>query len=230
MVVITLNLDIIINSVEMRCYTYDWLRQIYLAEPSMEMIQELIRMAKNYDDLEESSIETDLIIFLRGLTGEDLKHLNVELKAEFARLFLGPNKLLAPPFESVYLSPRKRMMGEETMEVREMYKEMEIEVSAFGSMPDDHIGLELEFMYYLCFKTIGLIRDKESIVGIIKLVEMQQKFISEHLIKWIPLFCKDIKDNTNLLFFKEMADFTERFIFEEKEIIEHTLNSFKDYK
>lgn len=228
MVVINLNLDMVLNSMEIRFDTYDWLRKIYISEPSMEVIQELIKMARDYNDIEEASIETDLILFLKGLTHEDVKHINVELKAEFARLFLGPKKLLAPPFESVYLSPRKRMMGEETMEVRQMYKEMGMEVSEFGSIPDDHIGLELEFMYYLCFKVIDLINNNGDIADIIKIAEMQKKFISEHLTKWIPLFCKDIKDNSKLLFFKEMASFTERFINEEQNTIEKTLVIIKE--
>lgn len=228
MVVITLNLEMVLNSMEIRFNTYDWLRKIYISEPSMEVIQELIKMAKDYNGIEESSIESEWVYFLKALTDEDLKHINVELKAEFARLFLGPKKLLAPPFESVYLSPRKRMMGEETMEVRQMYKEMGMEVSELGSIPDDHIGLELEFMYYLCFKTIDLINNNGDIEDIIKTVEMQRNFILEHLVKWIPQFCKDIRDNSNLLFFIEIANFTEKFINEEKDTIKKILEIIKE--
>lgn len=225
--VITLNLKNIVNSIATRYYTYDWLRHMFLKEPSMEIIEELIKMAKNYEYIEETSIETDLIIYFKSLKDKDLEYLNTELKAEFARLFLGQNKLLAPPFESVYRSPRKRLLGEETMEVRKLYKEMGMEVLDFGSLPDDHIGLELEYMYYLSFKVLDLIEDEGEIKDIINLLEKQQKFIKEHLTMWVPEFCKDIKENTNLLFFKEIAKFTEKFIFEEKDIINITLESLK---
>lgn len=227
MVVVNLNLDIIKISMETRFYTYDWLRKMYISEPPLELIQELINMAKSYNDLDDSIIEKDFIIFLKDLTKDDQKNINHELKSEFARLFLGPKRLLAPPFESVYLSPRKRMMGEETMEVRQIYNKMGMEVLAFGSLPDDHIGFELEFMYYLCFRVIESINNKDSIPEITKFVETQELFIRDHLIKWVPEFCKDIIMNTNLEFFKELARFTEKFILQEEDTVSNTLDILK---
>lgn len=225
--VIVLKFSIIISSLEYRVSTYHWLRQMYLSEPSMEIIEDLVRMAKEYDENDKISIETDLIMFLRSLKNEDLRELNSDLKAEFARLFLGPNRLLAPPFESVYLSPRRRMMGDETMNVREKYKKMGMEILENENIPDDHIGLELEFMYYLCYKALEYCKDNANSKYIIENIKMQNQFISEHLIKWVPSFCKDIKENTNLLFFEEIANFTELFINEEKNTIEDTIKILK---
>lgn len=225
-----LDFNVIIDSLEYRVHTYHWLRQMYISEPPMEIIQELRMMAREYDEDDEITIETDLIRFLKNLKDEDLRELEVELKAEFARLFLGPNKLLAPPFESVYLSPRRRLMGEETIKVREKYREMEMKTLEKGNIPDDHIGLELEFMYYLCYKALDSFKGEVDTKYIRKNIEMQNKFISQHLIKWVPLFCKDIRENTNLLFFKEIANFTEKFIIEEKDTIAETVKVFKSIK
>lgn len=225
--VIILDFNVIIDSLEYRVHTYDWLRQMYLSESPIEIIEDLIIMAKKYDQKDEITIETDLINFLRNLKDEDLKELNTELKSEFARLFLGPNRLLAPPFESVYLSPRRRLMGDETIKVRQKYNQMGMQILEKGNIPDDHIGLELEFMYYLCYEALESFKEGANSEYIVKNIEMQNEFISQHLIQWVPLFCKDIRKNTKLSFFKEIANFTERFIIEEKDTIDYTVEVLK---
>ncbi len=47
-------------------------------------------------------------------------------------------------------------MTEETIDVRKRYLEAGMAVKELYSIPDDHIGIELEFIYYLTQRIIEL--------------------------------------------------------------------------
>lgn len=55
----------------------------------------------------------------------------------------------APPYESCYRSPERVLPQASALEVREQYRNAGLAVKRLNREPDDHIGLELEFMYYL---------------------------------------------------------------------------------
>jgi len=62
----------------------------------------------------------------------------------FNRLFVGPGPVAVPPYASVYLEPERRLMGEATLFAREAYAALGLASPWQGSLPDDHIGLELD--------------------------------------------------------------------------------------
>ena len=62
----------------------------------------------------------------------------------FNRLFVGPGPVAAPPYASVYLEPERRLMGEAALFAREAYAALGLVSPWQGSLPDDHIGLELD--------------------------------------------------------------------------------------
>ena len=43
------------------------------------------------------------------------------LRIDYSRLFIGPYRLLAPPYGSVYLENTRRIMGNSTLDVRDKY-------------------------------------------------------------------------------------------------------------
>ncbi len=81
------------------------------------------------------------------------------LRVEFARLFIGPFTLPAPPYGSVYLEPAGRVMGDTTLEVITWYRHEGLTIDEdFKELPD-HIVAELEFVCYLLLKKIQAYRN-----------------------------------------------------------------------
>jgi TorA maturation chaperone TorD len=45
-----------------------------------------------------------------------------------------------------------------------------------------------------------------------RFLDVQKKFIEEHLIRWIPYFCEKVIKETELPFYRTFAELTRRFI------------------
>ena len=136
-----------------------------------------------------------------------LKYSNEDLSVEYAKLFVGPYELKAPPYGSVYLDNAKVVMGDSTMQVIKMYEEEGLRRdSNFRELPD-HISVELEFMYFLIYREIEALK-KADIAAAAGYTEKQMEFMSKILMKWVPLFCEKIKEGTENNFYTALADCT----------------------
>lgn len=134
-----------------------------------------------------------------------------ELLVDYAKLFVGPDELLAHPYGSVYLDGPKILMGDSTMDVIATYRDADFAISAEFKEVPDHIAVELEFLYLLCYN--------ESLAEIEQRCEdrdhwcsRRQQFIENHLGRWVERFCSKLRDNTEHDYYRNLADLTEAFV------------------
>ncbi|MCB0044682.1 MAG: molecular chaperone TorD family protein [Caldilineaceae bacterium] len=129
------------------------------------------------------------------------------LQHDFARLFVGPDRLAAPPWESVYLSQDGLLFEAQTLAVRDFYRRFDLRAPNFKHEPDDHIGLELAFMAHL--NTLGLAAVGENnSLALENSLDAQRDFLEEHLLRWAPQFCQDVIAQANTPFFRGTAHLT----------------------
>lgn len=105
------------------------------------------------------------------------------LKQDYARLFVGPDKLLATPWESVYRSTEGIIFEKETLQVRAFYREFNMPIPNFGSEPDDHIGLEFRFVAHLCAIGLNAIQ-ADDIATLDAALDGLRRFFDEHISQW----------------------------------------------
>lgn len=134
----------------------------------------------------------------------------VELAVEHAALFLGPNTLKAPPYGSVYLEEGRRLMGDTTMAVQDLYREFGLEIT-FHDAPD-HIIFELEFMGYLCGRAAELANSASSAGELADLLGRQRDFLVRFLASWVPPFCRSMRTDPASPFYQGLANTLELFI------------------
>lgn len=140
-----------------------------------------------------------------------LKYSEDDLLVAYAKLFVGPNELLAPPYGSVYLDGEKTVMGDSTMETIKMYEEQGLSMDGeFRNLPD-HITVELEFMYYLIFKEIEAL-EKSEWDRSLDFIKKQELFLDQFLNRWVKPFCDKIKRGTSNEFYTSLADCVSVFI------------------
>jgi len=175
-------------------------KEIYLEEKVFKTLTSLL-----------NTLCPDAAIFSAAMEETIQKYSNEDLAVEYARLFVGPFELKAPPYGSVYLDGGRRVMGDSTIEVVRIYEKAGIVMDKdFKELPD-HIAVELEFMYYLIYKEMEALekleKDKALALG-----ETRILFFNRFLSQWVPSFCKKMKESTSNLFYIALADCLSTFV------------------
>lgn len=78
-----------------------------------------------------------------------IDELTQQARSDYMRLLVGAGKESAPPWGSVYLDKDRLLFSENTLHVRQFYERYEVMAKSKYHEPDDHIGLELEFLAHL---------------------------------------------------------------------------------
>ena len=134
-----------------------------------------------------------------------------QLKIDYARLFVGPFKLLAPPYGSVYLDGGRRVMGDSTLDAQKRYREVGLDISGEIERVPDHIAIELEFMYYLVFKEIEALGNSD-VENAVDCLEKQQGFLEDHLGVWAPKLADAMEENAETEFYRDLGRATRVFV------------------
>ncbi len=147
-----------------------------------------------------------------------------EMAVEYTRLFLGPGKHISP-HESVHHqrdgAEQGQLWGQSTVEVKRFIESSGLDYrSEYRGLPD-HISVELEFMQQVTLREEQAWREEDK-DGALYCLKIEKKFIEEHLIRWIPIFCEKVIREAELPFYREMAALTRNFMeFEKGEIIRY---------
>lgn len=141
------------------------------------------------------------------------------LRIDYSKLFVGPYKLLAPPYGSVYLENTTRVMGDSTLDVKNRYGKEGLQVDLKEA--PDHIAIELEFMYYLISKEIeaALMSDAVSTAAYL---EKQKDFLETHLGIWVSDLASNIAANAETVFYRNLAKLTDSFVKEDLMVLSRT--------
>lgn len=176
-------------------------------EPSQEILgmfcgDEFSQVSSLFVDDDQSKLGlalSDLIVVLKeGMPPID------QLESAYQRLFVGPGKLEAAPWESVYMDKDNALFQPGTLEVRKSYVAQGFIPEKYPHVADDHLGLELDFMTLLAEKAQGALEagDVGELDG---LLDASIKFLDEHLLLWIPSFCETLAESKRGTFYKELA-------------------------
>lgn len=146
------------------------------------------------------------------------------LEVDFARLFVGPFNLLAPPYGSVYLEGERQVMGASTADVQMRYRAAGLDVDAGFKDAPDHVAVELEFMHFLIFKTLEATSQGDT-DQFLSYLRDQQSFLEIHLGAWVHDFANKVIENSTTSFYRNLARATETFIIEDYHILTSVLTA-----
>ena len=144
-----------------------------------------------------------------------------ELRVDYARLFVGPFEVLAPPYGSVYLEDEDRVMTQSTEDVMEEYLREGLDVDM--KEPADHVAAELEFLYVLVARELEAVSDGDFERAATAL-RKQKRFLDYHLGAWIEEFTDAVETNAKTEFYRDLAQQTRTFVTEETESVSERVN------
>ncbi|QJC22186.1 TorD/DmsD family molecular chaperone [Arcanobacterium buesumense] len=82
-----------------------------------------------------------------------------------------------PPYESVHCGQDRLVFDRQTLEVRQEYAKLALQAPKYNTEPDDHIGLELDFLGRCCIAALD---------GHDMAQELAVSFTKEHIVTWMP--------------------------------------------
>jgi TorA maturation chaperone TorD len=118
---------------------------------------------------------------------------------EYERLFVGPGQVPCPPYESfwredVSVDIRRTLMGPCTAELKQIYSDLALQMSAQSVELPDHIAIELEAMAYaLSFEETA---------------PVARRIFEEHLARWLPRLCRAVAHEAAEAFYRDLAVLT----------------------
>ena len=210
--------DDIITSGADRVGFYSFLAGVYLWEPTSEQIESMA--AANFPVGEDA--------FGRGyaLIADYLRHRDTgtrqEIAVDYAHTFLGAgnyDKLMAPPYESVYTSEEHLLMQDARDGALSFYRSEDLDLPAENTTPEDHIGFEMQFMAKLVDRSCDALKANDD-AEFARLVRVQREFYVQHLANWLPVFIADIERHCKTDYYRGIAQLTRAFLAEEKEQLE----------
>ncbi|AXH08585.1 hypothetical protein CP960_09100 [Malaciobacter halophilus] len=141
-----------------------------------------------------------------------------EARWDYNRLFVGPEKPLAMPFESSYRLNENLLMGKFTYQVRDYYSQVGIEVQNLNHFPDDFIGFEFQYLYYLSLLIIESYKI-DNIEEVNKFLKIRKEFFNNHPKAWINNFSEDIIINSKQTILKEFGIFIKEIMKKEENFL-----------
>ncbi len=211
---------------EIRRNFYDFLYRLYVETPQRELAEDLVNERFHFHELASLEINADLSDgfrlfneFMEQSKGKEVDALHNELVQEYTLLFLGPFKLPVQPYEAWWVSGK--IMGEPLVKVKQDYRKAGIAKSKEYKEPDDHIGLELRFMHYLCEEELSA----ETRERLKECLTLQREFFDDHILKWVPTYCDALYTYERSAFFKGIAKLTKGFIMLDDAVIDDLLET-----
>ncbi|CDX00165.1 Cytoplasmic chaperone TorD [Desulfitobacterium hafniense] len=195
---------------EIRQFMYSFLSAVFLYPPQAEQVTMILQrqLFKEFpldiaDEQYQEALD-NLVRWTNENCASDLVNVTSSLNKDYAALFIGPSHLAAPPWESVYRTEEKLTFGEPTLEVREWYQRCGLEFVHKNSEPDDHFGLELEFMSKLIAHELRA-REEDDVLKADGLACEQLAFLGEHLLRWAKEFTQDVQASAQTLYYQGLA-------------------------
>lgn len=174
---------------------YEWFAGFFLEEPDLTVAENLLA-GRLYDVSLDgiAALDTTLLAlesYGATLEDRDVGQVHLDLRGEYARLFVGPRTRTAHPYASVYLDThdvggevvRGLLMGESVAFMRRLYRESGVAPENPRNYPDDHVGLELAFAAWL-------LRDHERSGSPDS--AHRYEVLLDHMQRWVPQFGLDL--------------------------------------
>lgn len=132
------------------------------------------------------------------------------LREEYARIFIGPERLPVAPYESVFLTGKRVLFQPSVLEVRRSYREAGFLPARLHSVPDDFIGLEMDFMAKLADAAFRAWQQGDE-SACERRLEQSKRFLEDHLNHWVGDFAQQVGSKHGACFYEAVLRMAARY-------------------
>lgn len=208
--------EVLMTFLQGRKYVFSLFHTVLGTEPTKEMMnavssEESLQTITLFES-EDSDAAKELgrvLASCRELDDECLSR----MRDEYTRLFIGPEDLIAAPWESVYTTKERALFQESTLAVRNWYKKYHYLPAGYPRIPDDHISLMMHFLELTTGKAITLL-EEERLEECKNMLEGQKIFEKNHLLNWVGTYAEEMQRSA-------MKEFYPRFVHAAAEFLKY---------
>ena len=201
---------------EARSAVYGFFSQAFIRGPSQQFLGALVsdEGMKNLREIFPDAAYQQELARVR-LDGREGRVTQEEAVLDFEALFRIPGPHYLSPYESVYRSQgaggRGSLCGPETTAVEQVYLRHGLEPSeGFSELPD-HVGVELEFMAFLCSKAVDALRTGDR-AAVQEYHHQQYCFFTEHVEAWGRLLAERLASQAQTSLYRFLGNFLDLFL------------------
>ena len=147
-----------------------------------------------------------------------------QLIHECMRLFIGPEKLVAPPWESVYRSKEGLLFQESTLTIREIFRKEGYLPEGYPRVPDDSLALELDFMSRMAARSLAALQSDQA-DELKRTLAVQESFIRVHLLFFVPKLLERMEESSLRLFYPQMTKILIAFMQLDLELVQDMMKA-----
>jgi len=129
------------------------------------------------------------------------------IRADHAGLYGTLAVARVAPYESVHRGQERLVFDEHTLQVRDAYRTLSLQAPKLNREPDDHIGLELEFVAQSCLRALDAL-DQGSPADAERYVRLGADFYRDHLGQWAPEMLGRVVGEAHTAFMTGLAHLT----------------------
>lgn len=168
-----------------RSFMYALVARMFVEEPDKAFAEVLASDHARAEAGLVDAVETDSIVaLLDEMAGLLACHNGVsDAAGEYVRVFVGPGTLRANPWETVQLTGTRALFQAGVLELRDAYREAGFEPVRVREVPDDFIGIELDFLAKLAARAQAKFVSGDATW--LDDLGCSRKFLEEHLLKWV---------------------------------------------
>ena len=207
-----------------RAEVYRFFATLFLNQPDQDLLNGILS-DQGASALEALFPHEPTVVQFRELVRDygNGKNTSEEFLLDYEAMFRVPGDAYVHPYESVYRQEnsdggggKKAMVyGVWAQEVAKLYEAEGLEPrEGFTELPD-HLGVELEFMGYLCQRAAEAVASgdhkKAEIFG-----SKQREFLQNHLLSWSDKCLMKMKEKASTSLYRHLANLLESFLAEER--------------
>ena len=219
--------EVVLTLMAGRAYVFSLLHKMLGAEPTKTLMDavssEESMQAVALFESEDSDAAKKLGNVLLACRGMDEERLD-RVREEYTRLFIGPDKLIAAPWESVYTTKERALFQESTLDVRGWFRRFGYVAGGYPNYPDDHISLMMDFL-----ARTSQMADEQLALGEVKacaaILGDQAEFERVHMLNWLYNYAKDMQLSASNFFYPQLAVAIAEFIAYDQQVIEEIVEA-----
>lgn len=145
-------------------------------------------------------------------------------REDYTRIFVGPNTLLASPWETMHTTGKRVLFHRDVLSVRDAYRQAGFLPERYRHVADDSIGLECDFMAKLAADALTAFQKGEAERCQDRLLQ-SLTFLTDHLLRWIDSLADAMETHYGGTFYAAFVRFVVVWCYRDEALLNRLLGS-----